>query len=374
MNRGSIRKGQVLPTLTRAGRRQSSPRCPLRLEQLETRVTPSVNPATPFELDGNATTQTAHDWDQIFADAGSPAIHTSGSFTKGPTSGALAGSFVSDELTGDDIYTGGSTKDTLPIGGWMFKTGKPQDKDEINDAYATAYTDPTSGHLILYAGLDRFSNSGDSTAGFWFFTNPISKSTTANVSGNGAPFNGVHADGDILLVSDFTIGGSSSTIRVFRWTGNDATGSLVPLNNGNPINGDTFATVNGGPISVPWSYTDKSGFSRPQAGEFLEEGVDLTDLGIQGCFSSFLAESRSSQSPTATLSDFVTGGFPLCSLAATPFQGLSKFDTFTNQGDTVTYPLTVQNTGGCLCSFRASPTPCWATSSSTTPCNSPPLR
>src|SRR5262245_40645991 len=59
-----------------------------------------------------------------------------------------------------------------------------------------------------------------------------------------------------------------------------------------------------------------------------------------------MAETRSSQSPTATLSDFVLGSFPLCSLAAPQFTGLSKFDTFTNQGDFVTYPLTVQNTGG----------------------------
>src|SRR5262249_55365780 len=77
-----------------------------------------------------------------------------------------------------------------------------------------------------------------------------------------------------------------------------------------------------------------------------EEGVDLTALGLQGCFSTFLAETRSSQSPTATLSDFVLGSFPLCSLSATPFNGVSKFDTATNQGDLVTYPLTVTNTGG----------------------------
>src|SRR5262249_5105844 len=45
------------------------------------------------------------------------------------------------------------------------------------------------------------------------------------------------------------------------------------------------------------------------------------------------------QSPTATLSDFVIGNFPLCSLAAPEFTGLSKV------GDPVTYPLTVLNTG-----------------------------
>src|SRR5262249_52415389 len=129
------------------------------------------------------------------------------------------------------------------------------------------------------------------------------------------------------------------TIKVFRWTGDDATGSLVALNNGNPIGGNTFAVVNSGPISTPWSYTNKSGQTQPAAGEFLEEGGDLTALGLQGWFSSFLAETRSSQSPTATLSDFVIGNFPLCSLASPGFSGLSKV------GDSVAYALKVTNTG-----------------------------
>src|SRR5262249_43624973 len=148
-----------------------------------------------------------------------------------------------------------------------------------------------------------FDNSGDSTAGFWFFVNPIGQNPNVKTKG-GHPFTGTHTTGDILLVSDFTVGGSVSRIKVFEWIGDDVTGSLVPLNNGNPIIGSTFAVVNGSPISVPWSYMNKSHQNQPAAGEFLEEGVNLTALGLNGCFSSFLAETRSSQSPTATLSDF----------------------------------------------------------------------
>src|SRR5262249_15615607 len=125
-------------------------------------------------------------------------------------------------------------------------------------------------------------------------------------------FTGTHADGDILLVSDFTVGGSTSTIKVFRWTGDDATGSLVALNSGNPVGGSTFAIVNGAAIPTAWPYTNKSKQSQPAAGEFLEEGINLSALGLQGCFSTFLAETRSSQSPTATLSDFTTGQFNTC--------------------------------------------------------------
>src|SRR5262249_39824145 len=155
----------------------------------------------------------------------------------------------------------------IQSGQWLFTGSKPQGKDDITHAYAAAYTDPSTGHLLLYAGMDRFDNSGDATAGFWFFQNPIGENANVRQDG-GHPLTGPHHDGDILLVSDFTIGGSTSTIKVFRWTGNDATGSLVALNNGNPITGNTFAIVNGGPISVPWSYTNKSGQTQPQAGEF----------------------------------------------------------------------------------------------------------
>jgi uncharacterized repeat protein (TIGR01451 family) len=334
------------PNRTRNHAAKPARRGRLRVELLEDRTTPTVNPAAPLELDGNVTTATSHDWDQVFADA-SPLTNGDGTFTQGPTSGALAGSFFTDAVNSnaDDIFTGGGSKDTngIQAGKWLFTGSKPQGKDDITHAYASAYLD-SNQHLILYAAMDRFDNSGDSTAGFWFFANNIGQNPNVTQNG-GHPFTGTHQDGDILLVSDFTVGGSTSTIKVFRWTGNDATGSLVALNNGNPINGNTFATVNGSAISVPWAYTNKSGAHQPAAGEFLEEGVDLTALGIQGCFTSFLAETRSSQSPTATLSDFVLGSFPLCSLAAPQFTGLSKFDTSTNQGDLVTYPLTVQNTG-----------------------------
>src|SRR5438477_6123838 len=270
------RADRTRPQTARSGRKTDPRRCRLRVELLEDRTTPTVNPATPLELDGNVTTATSHDWDQIFADA-QPLTNGDGTFTDGPTSAALAGSFFTDAVntTADDIFQGGGSKDTLGIqsGKWLFTGSKPQGKDDITHAYAAAYTDPSNGHLILYAGLDRFDNSGDATAGFWFFKNNIGENPNVTTNG-GHPFVGQHTDGDILLVSDFTVGGSTSTIKVFRWTGNDATGSLVQLNNGNPIGGSTLPIVNGTPIHVPWSYTNKSGASQPAPGEFLEEGVD----------------------------------------------------------------------------------------------------
>jgi hypothetical protein len=211
----------------------------------------------------------------------------------------------------DDIFTGGGSKDTLGIqqGQWLFTDAKPQAKDDITHAFAAMYTAPNSD-VILYCGLDCYDNSGDATAGFWFLQNAVGEG--GNVSGNSTgPFVGTHADGEILLVSDFKISGPVSTIKVFRWTGNDATGSLVPVPT--PPN-STFAIVIGAAISVPWSYANKSGDHSPVPGEFLEEDVNLTALGLGSCFSNFLAETPSSQSPTATLSDFVIEKFNTCDL------------------------------------------------------------
>jgi hypothetical protein len=112
----------------------------------------------------------------------------------------------------------------------------------------------------------------------------------------------------------------------------------VALGSGNP--GDTFAIVNGAPISVPWAFTDKSGANSPASGEFLEEGADLTALGLQGGFASFLARLGSSQG--ANHSDFVIGSFPLLPATPTPSQGVFAAGTsLPNTG--VPSTLTVSN-------------------------------
>jgi uncharacterized repeat protein (TIGR01451 family) len=340
----------------RAARRQRKPSPRLgapRLVQLEARLAPSV--LSTFELDGNATTGVvgppgsttpSHDWDQVFADAGNPTPPSgTGSFAHGASSQAVAGSFEYDLIntTSDTIFTGGGSKDVYGIqsGPWKYTTSKPQAKDDIENLFASAYTDSSNGHVILYAGMTRYDNSGDATAGFWFLQDPTFSTTTPTPPSSGAPFAGKHMDGDILLVSDFSTGGSVATVSVYKWVGDDATGSLQFVG-GNSTN--TFAIVNGSTLTLPWTFTDKgktggTGSNQAAQGEFLEEGVDLTALGLSGCFSTFEGETRSSTSPSATLSDFGFGSFPLCSLTAIPQPGLDKV------GDSFTYHLIVQNTG-----------------------------
>jgi hypothetical protein len=200
---------------------------------------------------------------------------------------------------GDNIFTGGGSKDGNGITNWQWKTQMPQDKDDIADAFAGSMTDSTTGHNFLTAGLDRYAVNGNSTVGFWFFKSPVS------VNANGS-FSGVHTDGDLLLVVDFTVGGPNPVPALYRWTGTDAAGSLVPIN---APAGAAFATVPSTPTTVPWSFVDKRGLTSPQAGEYLQAGVDLTALFGANVprYISFMAETRSSASTSSTLSDFALG-------------------------------------------------------------------
>ncbi len=115
-------------------------------------------------------------------------------------------SFVVDGR-GPTIFTGGGSKDDLNTTGWKHKSGAVPDKDELLDAYAARYGD------VLYFGADRYDANGAAALGFWFFQQDVGPSRAAP----SAPAQ--HADGDILILSDFSVGGATVTIRVFQWNG-----------------------------------------------------------------------------------------------------------------------------------------------------------
>ena len=239
-----------------------------------------------FELDGNATDGAAagDDWNS--------------------TNNADATVFIpgsTEDAAHDTTYfTSGGSKDVNDISQWSYTTNDiAPDKDQILDAYAAAYQ--KDGQTYVYFGADRFDGSGDSFVGFWFVQTKI------GLDGSGG-FNGVHENGDVLVVSDFTNGGSVSQIKVYEWLNGNlslkASGAQCDVGSD-----DACAIVNGGTASAPWSFLDKSGSSDFATGEFYEGGINLDTVfgGDAPCFSSFIAETRSSQSTTAQLKDFALG-------------------------------------------------------------------
>lgn len=272
-----------------------------------------------FELEGNPEADGVFDdWETL--QAGPPA----------PGTGFVASTAIpifDDQGDGDTSYFHkGGSKDTNDINMWAHRDQDvAPDKDEIINAAASAYRN-ADGELVLFFTADRFDGSGDAAIGFWFFKNQIS----LNPDGT---FSGVHANGDVLITSDFSGGGTISTIRVFEWQSGTLQETAL---GGDPLdcdasghNSNICATVNDAtnnaiPTSAIWPYTDKDGFTDYQAGAFYEGGINVTELLLgpdptpeEECFASFLAESRSSTSPTAQLKDFVLGSFPVCAPSTT---------------------------------------------------------
>lgn len=316
-----------------------------------------------LELDGNVVVNTSgnDDWNTI---------NLTGSSGQNRGNSTI-NSFIAGSAS-PQIFTTGGSKDPLDISNWRWSTGSVPDKDLLTNGYAAAYDSAlTNNELVLYFGADRFAQNGDSNIGAWFFqqqVGPCPDATNPGCTGKASgTFSGVHSDHDIFIVSAFTKGGGVSTITVYEWNsactgptfvspptpGTCADNNLKTLSAGS--NPDAFAIVNdtllSGANAPTWPYTPKSGSAGtfPQ-GAFYEAGINVSELlAAQGvtnlpCFTSFLEETRSSQSTSATLKDFIVHNFPLCGIKVTK---QCPTCTITGNGTAFTYTVngTVENTG-----------------------------
>src|SRR5439155_9225181 len=176
-----------------------------------------------FELDGNQAVDTPgrFDWTSFFNAAGQPSPALPDASRPGFTNSGFSKDFSRNAdgsySTADHTTFATGSKDTLSITpGWQCSfANNVNDKIDILNAYAVAYTNPANGHEILYFGLERFSNSGDANVGFWFLQDNVNCVSP----GGSTAFTGNHVDGDLLIVSAFTNGGVVSTIDVYRWNG-----------------------------------------------------------------------------------------------------------------------------------------------------------
>jgi len=327
----------------------------------------AVHDTGRFQLDGDAKQSTntagtpaaADDWDNVcYTHAITPVALGGGGLSTADavllcgtgvgTTNSVATSWVAEPNPASTIFTGGGSKDPIDISSWAWKddSNAPPDKDNLIHAYAARYSlpnnattcpsgDPTKPCEVIFFGSDRFDNSGDAQQAFWFLQNSIT--TSSNKIGGGFGFatgasNGeFHHAGDLLVISDFSNGGTTSTITIYQWdpTCKKAGGSCGDANlrllggqTGPAANCKTAGghdagcgIVNPSTITMPWSFTDKSGTPNNQAlnGEFYEAGVNLSTLGLGGeCFATIVSETRTSAATGAVLKDFVVGSFAKC--------------------------------------------------------------
>jgi hypothetical protein len=265
-----------------------------------------------FELDGNivrdasAASGLPCDWGNVVGTQ-TPAC---------PSPPLLAKQFVADPfVNGSDptAFTNGS-KDNLDVSAWAC-TNKPFDaKNDILNAYAAVFQEPANAashanDLVLYMAQERRSNNGDAFAGFWLLKNSASCVSPATGSTN---FTGSHAEGDLLVVSNYTNGGGTNGVTVYEWHNGalNLTAFLTGPNCSAATASDLLCTIaNNATLPQPsWG-------PQPLApNEFVETGIDLTSVfkGAPPCFSNFVAETRSSQAPSADLHDFALGRLSTC--------------------------------------------------------------
>ncbi|MDH4188511.1 MAG: hypothetical protein OEV08_16105, partial [Nitrospira sp.] len=296
-----------------------------------------------FELDvsgGQGTANTVNDpavlgedWAEIYAE----------------TSTAFASFFVQDSVgtAETSFFTGGGSKDEELITGgnkhWEWDDGNDviPDKDDLEFVFAAAYENPADGHTLIYFGADRFATDGSAEVGFWFFREQVTLGPKPTFIGN-------HQLGDILVLVNFVNGGAIGEMNVFEWVG--GTKPLVEIADINAAdcanasaNDPACGVINNlAGENPPWDYINKAGMPTYETGALFEAGIDLTALLGEdiGCFSSFLAETRSSHSLDAQLKDFALGDFPVCGIQVT-----KTGDTLSKVSDPVDYTVTIQNTG-----------------------------
>ena len=298
-----------------------------------------------FQLDGDvshtgfgnfsgSTPSSTYDWDQFLAACtGAPKVGcaTNGDVTVSPTlpdaglPGYLTSSASPDYVLADHtVFTQGS-KDTLPVSGWTCTTKNNLGaKDDLVNAYQVAWVDPISGHLLVFFGAEKSSNLGDNNIAIWLLQD---STVGCDSSGGTTNFTGDHINNDLLLAAAFTNGGSNATIDVFKWNNGlqqiggdnhqlckdsltltlaDPTTHLPPT---------VCAITNTVSVQPTWNHpaktTNNDGSYKSE--EFYEGVLDVTDLlGSTPCFNTTITDTRSSQSDTATIFDYVGQGFHTC--------------------------------------------------------------
>lgn len=250
---------------------------------------------------------------------------------------------ITDYALPDPTTYATGSKDILPIspapgvsGDWQCaQSNNLAAKDDLINVYATTYRD-SNNDLIVDFGAEKKSNLGDNNIGFWLFKD---RNVGCSAGSKTIDFSGNHQNGDVLLTAAFTNGGTQATVQAFLWenaqfdsNGNVTnpgdlnltpvvTSSLCPNPDGGTqlptANNDVCAITNLGPVTPPWTSVSKAkntlnNGTSLDTQEFYEGGLNLTALGDEGCFNKFLVDTRSSQSPTATIFDYADGRLDTC--------------------------------------------------------------
>ena len=140
-------------------------------------------------------------------------------------------------------------------------------------------------------------------------------------------FDGQHEIGDLLVLSNFTNGGGTVQLRVYRWVGSGGTDGTLDLI-ATTFDGFVNQSYQNAPNYPNWTYQGENvpnvGVPPPNVyatGSFIEGFIDLGQFNLDPCFSGFLLETRNAPAVKAALQDFAGGQFNVVPLPPTVVDG-----------------------------------------------------
>ena len=301
-----------------------------------------------FELDGNIDDANPAggpevDWDNDIVTTGAGGFSAPQTSLPAGFSAATAGPDFTTEIrrgvevavTADTSTFTTNSKDILDISAeWRcVRANNVTDKGDLVNTYAVAYVNAL-GELILYFGAEKNDASGTNNLGVWFLQDDDVQCNDTQ-GGQGTAFTGDHVNGDILVVSEFSGGGSTATITAYVWD-DTAVNNLVQLGTsgicGTPGTDDRLCAITNvsNQVNPPWKTWDKDTGSLDfiDTQQFYEGGINVTAFGLDPCINTLLTNTRSSVSTTATLYDFAVQPFSVCnSKSGTKFNDLDADGT-----------------------------------------------
>ncbi|HEU0008243.1 MAG TPA: hypothetical protein VFT34_00345, partial [Verrucomicrobiae bacterium] len=241
----------------------------------------------------------------------------------------------------DDNFAGGNKADDDP-NTWSWVRNPVLAKDDMNHALVHISKDSSNHTWVMIAG-DRRSENGDSYIDFEFLQNEMTVNANGTFTSSGP--HGGRTTNDFILTLNFTGGGKTAGLCVSRWAQvgvkmgvpqYDYVSATVP-------SGAVFAAVNTNTISVPYGAFGGTTYA---ANLFAEAAVDLTAL--LGTFNECLTvgvktifvKTKTSQSPSATIVDFITPFQPRPPLVIGPAADAGQDKTKCTEGATTSFTLT----------------------------------
>ena len=218
--------------------------------------------------------------------------------------------------TADDVFEGGSKINSDPRSSVSWKIGGPNpSKNDIQNALvyiteqvavpAPAPAGTRIGDTWVMMSGDRATKEGNSFLAFQFLQKTLTKNTNGTFSSAGT--DGGRTVGDIQVTAEFVNGGTMPNLFYEVWQQVGSGFTWVPLPN--PPAGAAYGRTNGVALTgVPYNVFGSNTYS---VNLFAEVAVDISAVyrsvstGCAGKISTLWIVTKSSQSPTANMTDFI---------------------------------------------------------------------